>query len=126
MRLGTFDSAALTKDPFLKEAAYICWTQAEMSYSIIAATIPTARKLLLNLITYYNAGGYGTSVDNGRTIHESFPMKSLTKGTPKQRSGNSGKVKDGQHDGDNDSQEMIIRREITYEVHRECDSRGYA
>ena len=114
MRLVEFDGSSLTTNPTLGEAKYICFTQAEMSYAVIAATIPTARKMMLNFITYYNAGGFGsTAGSGGRTVGESFPMGSMKPG--------SGQRKDRSKDSRpepaaRESQEMIIKKEVTVEI----------
>jgi len=54
-RLASFDKLGFTVDPTLLEASYVCWTQTEMHYSVISATIPTATKFVKELNTHYGA-----------------------------------------------------------------------
>ncbi|KAK4497667.1 hypothetical protein PRZ48_010320 [Zasmidium cellare] len=63
-RLTSFNQAGFFTDPTLHEAVFVCWTQAEMNLSIIAATIPIAHKFLLSLVTNYGGAG-------GRNMSES-------------------------------------------------------
>lgn len=62
-RMKTFDEAAFTSNPFLRNAPFIAWTQAQMSASLITATIPTFRNFLKSLSTGF--GGIGVSSSNG-------------------------------------------------------------
>ncbi|RMZ86651.1 hypothetical protein DV736_g6123, partial [Chaetothyriales sp. CBS 134916] len=50
-RMSNFDSLAWVEDPLLMLAPYYVWTQAELVYSVISATIPTLRPLIRNLNT---------------------------------------------------------------------------
>jgi hypothetical protein len=136
MRLASFDSDTVKADPTLKFARYTCWTQAELSYAIMAATIPTARKLMLNFITYYNTGGFSTSMSisarggsrpsrpglsssaHGEAYQMSF-LKSIS--NRKSEITYSGNAERG--DGDNESEEMIIRKETTVHIDRDSISR---
>lgn len=54
-RLHTFDEAGLTVNPTLRETLFIVWSQAELDFSIVAATIPTLRRFVSGLATYYGA-----------------------------------------------------------------------
>ncbi|KAK3618248.1 hypothetical protein LTR22_026443 [Elasticomyces elasticus] len=119
-RLQSFDRAGFATDPTLHEATYICLTQAELCFSIIAATIPVARTLVTELVTYYNAGHFDSSVygDGSRGYtYQSYPMKSL-KSSGKRKSDHgqlgSGNKQPGVDDGD--SQELIIRKDTTIHV----------
>lgn len=62
-RMSTFDSAAYTVDPFLANATFISWTQAQLSVSLITATLPTFRNFLKSLSTGF--GGIGVSSSDG-------------------------------------------------------------
>jgi hypothetical protein len=62
-RMYTFDSSAYTRDPFLANASFISWSQAEISASLITATIPTFRNFLKSLSTGF--GGIGVSSTDG-------------------------------------------------------------
>ena len=64
-RLSTFDNAGLTTNPTLLQAKYIAWTQTELDYSIIAATIPILRPFVKTLATNYGASvadGFGSEL----------------------------------------------------------------
>jgi hypothetical protein len=56
-RLHTFDQEGYTTNPFLLEAPFIAWTQSQITYSLISATIPTFQNFLKNLNTGF--GGIG-------------------------------------------------------------------
>jgi len=63
-RLKTFNREGLTTNPLLLQDKFIVWTQVELSYSIIAATVPSLRPFMKTLSTYYGtttASGYGTN-----------------------------------------------------------------
>lgn len=55
-RLESFDKAGFTVDATLREASYICWTQTELNYSIISATIIIGRQFVGVLVTNYGSG----------------------------------------------------------------------
>lgn len=140
LRLGSFNSSGFTNNFTFDEAPYICWTQAELTYSLIAATIPTARRLMLDFITYYNGGNFNTSGTRtggsrsgglGASTRggEDIQMKSFrSKGRRKESSGlgyasgsqNHAVERDGEGVvSDGDSQEMIIRKDISIRVDNE-------
>ncbi|KAF7511001.1 hypothetical protein GJ744_005547 [Endocarpon pusillum] len=54
-RLQNFDYAGLTVNPTLLEAEFIVWSQAELHFSIVAATVPTLRRFVSGLATNYGA-----------------------------------------------------------------------
>lgn len=60
LRLCSFRPLGLSTDPTLLEAEFISWTTAETNYSIISATIPILRPLVISLSTHYD-GGFGHS-----------------------------------------------------------------
>jgi hypothetical protein len=69
-RLHTFDQEGYTTNPFLLEAPFIAWTQSQITYSLISATIPTFQNFLKNLNTGFGgitsaAGGYGYGYASG-------------------------------------------------------------
>ncbi|KAK4897890.1 hypothetical protein LTR49_027912 [Elasticomyces elasticus] len=119
-RLQSFDRAGFATDPTLHEATYICLTQAELCFSIIAATIPVARTLVTELVTYYNAGHFDSSVygDGSRGYtYRSYPMKTLkSSGKRKSDHGQLGSGNKQSADDDGDSQELIIRKDTTIHV----------
>lgn len=121
MRLGTFSQAGFATDPILHEARYICWTQVEMSYSVIAATFPTAHRLVLDLITLYNGGQFGSGASRTRsgTGGDTYQMRPLPSTRPGRSAQISTKSLQGGCTGDNESEEMIIRKDVNIEVRRE-------
>jgi hypothetical protein len=63
-RLSTFNKAGLITNPTLLEDRFIVWTQTELNYSLISATIPSLRHFVTNLNTQF--GGLGqTESGNG-------------------------------------------------------------
>jgi hypothetical protein len=56
-RLATYDPAGLTLDPTFKEVLFVVWTQVELHFSIISATIPVLRPVANNLNTSYSSLG---------------------------------------------------------------------
>ncbi|KAF2166647.1 hypothetical protein M409DRAFT_23278 [Zasmidium cellare ATCC 36951] len=73
LRLRSFDQSGFHKDPTLREAKAICWTQVEMDYSIISATILILRPLVSNLVTHY--GGQGRT---GKDSDEAYQLHLLS------------------------------------------------
>ncbi|KAK4541843.1 hypothetical protein LTR36_007375 [Oleoguttula mirabilis] len=124
LRLGSFDQAGFATDPGLHEAKYIAFTQAELSYSMIAATFPTARRMMLNLTTFYNGGHFGETVVSQNQSHSGsradvFAMKSMRKGNTDVGRSRTGQDGGDMDDNDNDSQELIIRKDVVIEVNQE-------
>lgn len=56
-QIHTFDQSGWTTDPLLFEAPFIAWSQSEMNYSLISATIPSFQSFLKNMNTQF--GGIG-------------------------------------------------------------------
>lgn len=54
-RLHSFDAAGLAVNPTLVGTLFIIWSQTEVDFSIIASTIPTLRRFVSGLATYYGA-----------------------------------------------------------------------
>lgn len=91
MRLSTFNANGFSTNPFLLEAQFICWTQSELNWSLIAATIPSFQSFLKNLNTGfgglgletsygYGSGRYGTGANRAtikNTANNSFQMASM-------------------------------------------------
>ena len=161
LRLGIYNSTSQSTNPTLYEAQFIAWTQTEMNYSVISATIPTLRPLVNNLATYYG-GGHGDSgnvygdgsggsfvrpgvsaTHDGVYQMSSLKSKAWSKNRdkPQNLEGNKGSTYsygvaggrqgantrhdggvDTRHDldgtslGSNDSQKMIIRNDVTWQV----------
>jgi hypothetical protein len=130
-RLANFDANGLPTNPTLLQAKYIAWTQTELAYSIIAATIPRLRPFIMNLSTNYGGpqangyGGYGSSYRNETSGNQSgsFQMTSLRpkgKGDEyKFRIWSDGvppKTTDAASVGSGDSKRMIIKKNLEWEV----------
>lgn len=81
-RIKTFNQDGWTTNPLLLEAPFIAWTQSEMNYSLISATIPSFQSFLKNMNTQFggiganekSAYGYGTAngsrVENTSRTHK--------------------------------------------------------
>ncbi|OAP62850.1 hypothetical protein AYL99_02077 [Fonsecaea erecta] len=66
-RLHTFSQSGYTTNPLLREATFVAWTQSEMTYSLISATVPIFHNFLKSLSTGFggmhaesNGYGYGS------------------------------------------------------------------
>ncbi len=158
-RIGTFDATGRAADPTLQDDLFIVWTQTELNYSLISATIPTIQSFVNNLNTQF--GGIGTSgsgrgygsgygLETGPGNYQLSNLKSVDKsegreafvpsqqGTgvnaePKYGIWVAGNAPKGNHvpakrtkgGGDatsvdsNDSRQMIIQKDVTWEVHME-------
>lgn len=62
-RLTTFNPAGRTSDFFLAEDLFVVWTQTELNYSIISATIPTLRIFATTLNTQFGGLTAGERAD---------------------------------------------------------------
>jgi hypothetical protein len=124
-RLATFNVAGLTTNPTILQAEYITWTQTELAYSIIAATIPRLRPFIKKLATNYGASpanGYGAGHANETGDDQqsgSFQMLTLR---PKGKGDEynyriwSGGVPRRNNGASVDSQRMIIKKDLVWEV----------
>lgn len=66
--MATFDGATLTTNPTLHLDYFIVWTQAEMYYSLMSATVPILRPFMKNLNALHGGLGLGgTTVGNSNT-----------------------------------------------------------
>ena len=154
-RLGTFDEHGYTTNPTLLEDLFMVWTQTELSYSLVSATIPTLRPVMNNLNTQF--GGLGLNIDAGYGYPSTYDkttgtyqmsnLRSMDKkntrnersmnrpqGDPREHTYSYG-VDTGQNEikrtvpehanGDatsvdsDDSRQMIIRKDITFDVRYE-------
>lgn len=79
-RLATFNQAGLTTDPFILEDQFIIWSQTELCYSIISATIPTLRPFVNNLTTHY--GGSGEKSEHSYNGGSAYANESRGRATP--------------------------------------------
>jgi hypothetical protein len=134
-RLSTFSSVGLTTNPTFLQAEFIVWTQTELCYSIIAATIPSIRPLMRVLATNYGANvaeGTESSGVRSRTNYSAYLGSSNDIELPTLRPKGKGddynyrvwvpKTLKIQSTGDggsltsNDSQKMIIKQDVEWEV----------
>ena len=56
MRIRSWDQHGLRTNFSLLEDRYIIWTQIQISYSLISATIPSVRRLIITFSTHWGAG----------------------------------------------------------------------
>lgn len=124
IRLASFNKPQLSTNPTLAEAPFITWTQAELAYSVIAATFPSVHRLVVDLITYYNGGQFGDS--GSRSAGETLQMRPLRSGVYKSEIAASSRrpTRRSEESDGNNSQELIIRRDFSIEVKHEADARG--
>ena len=58
LRLSTFNAGpALTRDFTITEDLYLVWTETQLNYSLVSATIPIFRPFINSLSTNYGIGG---------------------------------------------------------------------
>ena len=127
-RLATFNVAGLTTNPTILQAEYITWTQTELAYSIIAATIPRLRPFIKKLATNYGANpanGYGGGHANETGDEQQSGSLQMLTLRPKGKGdeynyriwsgGVPGKT-DVASVGSCDSQHMIIQKDLAWEV----------
>ncbi|RMZ86389.1 hypothetical protein DV736_g6385, partial [Chaetothyriales sp. CBS 134916] len=137
-RLATFDRVGLASNPSLEEAQFIVWSQAELNYAIISATIPSLLQFMKNLNTVF--GGLSdqeqlTYGSHGRS-NGLFPLSHLRWGTNTRASNIAGQTWEDvclnksaaktnaktssdtskQSVGSSHSQRMIIRKDVSYQL----------
>jgi hypothetical protein len=137
-RLANFNTVGLTTNPMLLQDKFIVWTQTELSYSIIAAIIPSLRPFIKTLATNFGTmtangygSGYGSGYGNGTdgdTQSGTYQMSNLR---PKGKGdeykyriwsgGIDGEPRvsnrtDAASVGSSDSQRMIIKKDLVWEV----------
>lgn len=134
-RLANFNTVGLTTNPTFLQDKFIVWTQTELGYSIMAATIPSLRPFIKTLATNYGAtpangygSGYGSGTGNGTdgdTQSSAYQMSNLRpkgKGDEyKYRIWSGGESSaanraDAASVGSSDSQRMIIKKDLIWEV----------
>lgn len=160
-RLHTFPESGLTEDPSFELVAFVVWTQAELYWSIISATIPSMRPFLRGLSTTETAIFDASTDPAARAEYELSKMRSgsrfsrftarissakrsqhsqtqepiemnpipeksadeLPKGKLSRMGGHLGPSmrveRDSIDSGSNESQHMIIRKDITWTVDRD-------
>lgn len=111
MRLRSFDSSEFAADASLAGAEYIAWTQWKLTYSILASTLPSIQRSLLDLAPFYNNGYHmenEASKNRALPASESFIMEALSSKAP------ATDHDDERDDCDDSSERMIITKETTY------------
>lgn len=78
-RLSTHDNAGLTMDPTFREVLFVVWTQVEMHFSLISATIPVLRPVIKNLNTSYSSLGPAGSSNCHGTSTGTYKLSVLKK-----------------------------------------------
>jgi len=113
LRISSFDSSAFIANPTLGEAKFVTLTQAELTYSLLASTLPSTRRFIVDLVTYYNNGHFeegNHSNTRSGLRSESIPMETM-KGTDRRPGG-----EESVDDDDNSSQTMIISKKVSFDV----------
>lgn len=157
LRMVTFSKSGLTTNFTLAEASYIVWTETQINYSLISATIPILRPFINTLSTNYGIGAateYSASASGNATVSNAYMMSSLRSDRRKSRqdsiargqepgrtfkaetnafaySGKAGEAstgdsrlssridKDAESRASNESQRMIIRKDVEWDVQTE-------
>jgi hypothetical protein len=116
-RIWSFDSSAFKTNPTLGGATYIVFTQAELTYSLLASTFPSTRRFVVDLVTYYNNGQFvgkdhyrGRDDPMGKDIQMMTLESKATMADHQPGGTNSG------NDGDDSSQTGIIKKTVSYDV----------
>lgn len=76
LRLANHDQAGLTTDPTFREVLFVVWTQVELHFSIIFATIPILRPVINSLNTSYSSLGLAGS-SNGYGSKGTYELSAL-------------------------------------------------
>lgn len=152
LRVATFDEKGYTTNPTLMEDLFIVWTQTELSYSIISATIPALRPIMHTLNTQFGGlgensegYGYGYGYEHGSQSYQMSKLKSIDKKSTLNdrtvdepthvheqdntdswmpstgvaaRNGRAPRQtnSDGTSVDSNDSRQMIIRKDTSYQI----------
>lgn len=75
-RLANHDQAGLITDPTFREVLFVVWTQVELHFSVILATIPILRPVINSLNTSYSSlGAAGSS--NGYVSMGTYELSAL-------------------------------------------------
>jgi len=134
-RLANFSTVGLTTNPTFLQDKFIVWTQTELSYSIMAATIPSLRPFIKTLATNYGTtpangygSGYGSGYGNGTDEDTQSGAVQLSNLRPKgkgeeykYRIWSGGEPRpankaDAASVGSSESQRMIIKKDLIWEV----------
>lgn len=142
-RIAKYDRAGLTTDPTFREVPFVIWTQVEMHFSLISATIPVLRPVILNLSTSYSslgpkesptsyansAGTYklstlkpaSRSARNGMLLSESNPdgsvdLEVFPSSSIQDRNVKSRNSLQTDSIGSHSSEQMIIRKQMSWRV----------
>jgi hypothetical protein len=131
--------AVRSNDPSLRATSFVLCKQVEISYAIIAASIPVMRPFIIATTTNYggaaegpkgHSGSQNTAITFGlsklsRRSHSNNHSQNRTRaeddeillnGNTAHTSVSAGYKRDGTSAGSNDSERMIIRKDIQYSV----------
>ena len=75
-RLTSYDNDHLILDPTFREVSFVVWTQVELHFSIIFATIPVLRPVINSLNTSYSSLGLA-GLSNGYVSMENYELSAL-------------------------------------------------
>lgn len=75
-RLANHDQVGLPTDPTFREVLFVVWTQVELHFSIIFATIPVLRPVINSLNTSYSSLGPAGS-SNGYVSKGTYELSAL-------------------------------------------------
>ena len=98
-----------------------------MSFSVVGATLPTTRRFVLDLMTYYNHGAFESTMSGSHSAthrSEAYAMsrlKASSASASRNKARTNGMYAEPDVDvvGENSSQEMIIRKDVRFEVQSE-------
>lgn len=108
LRIRSFNRDALTSDPTFSLAEFLCWTSAELNYSILSATLPIVRPLISNLATHYG-GGFGQS--DGRTYADGSTGSYVRSGARGDSKSDTIQLRSmGRNRGDGSMRQSAVRR----------------
>jgi hypothetical protein len=89
LRLASLDADGLSTDPTLRQVSFAVWTQVEIHYSLVSATILCLRPVITNLATNYGAlgpeskrlygSGPGSAAATGSTLRMSRLERSINR-----------------------------------------------
>lgn len=123
-RIVTFNQIGITTNPFLTQAPFIAWTQAQLSYSLVSATVPTFQNFLKTLHTgfggigaggHYGYGyGYPSRGPTGQNVSEAYQLSKVDPST------NPSTIHEEEHDDEFSPQSQPVanhhRSELSEEI----------
>ena len=80
-RLANFHPTARSVDPLLVDSLFSVWTQTELNYNLISATIPGLRPFAKSMNTQFGGIGEGETSHGYNRSHEAGSKKGRYRGT---------------------------------------------